>query len=223
MTANPAVILNRDAGLLCKKIPLPSVILCEPAPVLTSSQSIVGPPLVQLPRSRRPAITGPRRSNSDTIHRHPSDGHHRKRPPCWRAGLGNERHPTLTKWPEGEDAATKYWLSTLPATTPIDTLVDTAKLCWRIERDFQDLKQGIGLDRYEGRGWRGFHHHAVLSIAAYRFLVSERSPKSGACSSPPSSHRPKLSGAIRRLSPAPPVYAALGRLRVFSLWVLKVY
>ena len=56
MAANPAVILNRDAGLLCKKIPLPSVILCEPAPVLTSSQSIVGLPLVQLPRSRRPAI-----------------------------------------------------------------------------------------------------------------------------------------------------------------------
>ena len=47
---------------------------------------------------------------------------------------------------------------------------------WRIERDFQDLKQEIGLDHYEGRGWRGFHHHAALSIAAYGFLVAERSP-----------------------------------------------
>jgi hypothetical protein len=64
----------------------------------------------------------------------------------------------------------------LPADTPIATLVDTAKLRWRIERDFQNLKQEIGLDHYEGRGWRGFHHHAALSIAAYGFLVAERSP-----------------------------------------------
>jgi len=82
----------------------------------------------------------------------------------------------LIEWPKGEDAPAKYWLSTLPAGTPIATLVDTAKLRWRIERDFQDLKQEIGLDHYEGRGWRGFHHHAALSIAAYGFLVAERSP-----------------------------------------------
>lgn len=82
----------------------------------------------------------------------------------------------LIEWPEGEKEPTRYWLSTLPADTPIATLVDTAKLRWRIERDFQDLKQEIGLDHYEGRGWRGFHHHAALSIAAYGFLVAERSP-----------------------------------------------
>jgi SRSO17 transposase len=82
----------------------------------------------------------------------------------------------LIEWPEGKDEPSKYWLSTLSAETPIATLVDTAKLRWRIERDFQDLKQEIGLDHYEGRGWRGFHHHAALSIAAYGFLVSERSP-----------------------------------------------
>ena len=45
---------------------------------------------------------------------------------------------------------------------------------WRIERDYQDLKQELGLDHYEGRGWLGFHHHATLCIAAYAFLVSER-------------------------------------------------
>lgn len=82
----------------------------------------------------------------------------------------------LIEWPVGEKEPAKYWLSTLPAGTPIATLVDTAKLRWRIERDFQDLKQEIGLDHYEGRGWRGFHHHAALSIAAYGFLVAERSP-----------------------------------------------
>jgi SRSO17 transposase len=93
----------------------------------------------------------------------------------WRAEPWPEEW-LLIEWPEGEDAPTKYWLSTLPAGTPIAKLVDTAKLRWRIERDFQDLKQEIGLDHYEGRGWRGFHHHAALSIAAYGFLVAERSP-----------------------------------------------
>jgi SRSO17 transposase len=82
----------------------------------------------------------------------------------------------LIEWPEDQDEPLKYWLSTMPAETTIASLVDTAKLRWRIERDFQDLKQEIGLDHYEGRGWRGFHHHAALSIAAYGFLVAERSP-----------------------------------------------
>jgi SRSO17 transposase len=68
----------------------------------------------------------------------------------------------------------KYWLSTLPANTSRRTLVNTAKLRWRIERDYQDLKQELGLGHYEGRGWRGFHHHATLCIAAYGFLISER-------------------------------------------------
>jgi SRSO17 transposase len=93
----------------------------------------------------------------------------------WRAEPWPEEW-LLIEWPEGEKEPTRYWLSTLPADTPIATLVDTAKLRWRIERDFQDLKQEIGLDHYEGRGWRGFHHHAALSIAAYGFLVAERSP-----------------------------------------------
>lgn len=53
-------------------------------------------------------------------------------------------------------------------------MVDLAKLRWRIERDYQELKQEIGLGHYEGRGWRGFHHHATLCIAAYAFLISER-------------------------------------------------
>jgi SRSO17 transposase len=80
----------------------------------------------------------------------------------------------LVEWPPGEDEPTKYWLSTLPPDLPLDELVDRAKLRWRIERDYQELKQEIGLDHYEGRGWRGFHHHAALSIAAYGFLVRER-------------------------------------------------
>jgi SRSO17 transposase len=68
----------------------------------------------------------------------------------------------------------KYFLSTLPEDTPIEELIDVAHQRWRIERDYQDLKQDFGLGHYEGRGWRGFHHHAALSIAAYGFLMAER-------------------------------------------------
>ena len=68
----------------------------------------------------------------------------------------------------------KYWLSTLPEDVPLQRMVFEAKMRWRIERDYQDLKQELGLGHYEGRGWRGFHHHASLSIAAYGFLMTEQ-------------------------------------------------
>ena len=80
----------------------------------------------------------------------------------------------LIEWPEGEEAPTKYWFSTLPADIAFNQLVDITKLRWRIERDYHELKQEVGLGHFEGRGWRGFHHHATLCIAAYGFLVSER-------------------------------------------------
>ena len=87
----------------------------------------------------------------------------------------------LIEWPEDEREPTKYWLSTLPKDTPIEVLVDTAKLRWRIERDYEELKSELGLAHFEGRGWRGFHHHATLCIAAYGFLIRERAafPPSG--------------------------------------------
>lgn len=87
----------------------------------------------------------------------------------------------IIEWPEKETKPTKYWLSTLPQEIDFAQLVDCIKLRWRIERDYLELKQEIGLGHYEGRGWRGFHHHATLSIAAYAFLISEREmiPPSG--------------------------------------------
>ena len=87
----------------------------------------------------------------------------------------------LIEWPEGESEPTKYWLSTLDKNISFRRLVDFAKMRWRIERDYQDLKQEIGLGHYEGRGWPGFHHHGTLCIAAYGFLISEREtiPPSG--------------------------------------------
>jgi SRSO17 transposase len=80
----------------------------------------------------------------------------------------------LIEWPEDEETPTKYWFSTLPADIAFNQLVDVTKLRWRIERDYHELKQEVGLGHFEGRGWRGFHHHATLCIAAYGFLVSER-------------------------------------------------
>ena len=87
----------------------------------------------------------------------------------------------LIERPKGEAEPTKYWLSTLPDTISFIDMVDATKLRWRIERDYQELKQEIGLGHFEGRGWRGFHHHASMCIAAYGFLVSEREtiPPSG--------------------------------------------
>lgn len=80
----------------------------------------------------------------------------------------------LIEWPEGEATPTKYFLCTLCANISFEALVDTVKMRWRIERDYLELKQELGLGHYEGRNWRGFHHHASLCIAAYGFLMLER-------------------------------------------------
>ncbi|MGY4497940.1 SRSO17 transposase [Bradyrhizobium sp. GM24.11] len=96
----------------------------------------------------------------------------------------------LIEWPKGEKEPTKYWLSTLAPDITFERLVDLAKLRWRIERDYQDLKQEVGLGHFEGRGWRGFHHHATLCIAAYGFLISERE------TIPPS--RPRAAGGLQK-------------------------
>ena len=97
--------------------------------------------------------------------------------PAHRDTLRSEPWPEewlLIEWPEGSDEPSKYWLSNLPPRTSLKCLVHVAKARWRIERDYQELKQEIGLSHYEGRGWRGFHHHASLCITAYGFLVTER-------------------------------------------------
>jgi len=98
--------------------------------------------------------------------------------PAHRDYWRTEPHPEewlLIEWPEDESEPAKYWLSTLPPRTSLADLVFLAKHRWIIERDYQELKQELGLGHFEGRGWRGFHHHATLCIAAYGFLVSERS------------------------------------------------
>src|SRR3954453_2635759 len=98
----------------------------------------------------------------------------------------------LAEWPEGEKEPTDYWLSTLPEAATLEELVDPARLRCGIERDIEELKQELGLGHFEGRGWRGFHHHASLCIAAYGFLVAER------CRFSPPGWRPELEAPERR-------------------------
>jgi len=92
----------------------------------------------------------------------------------WRSELPTEEW-LLIEWPPEESEPTKYWLATLSADAKLAALVKLAKHRWIIERDYEELKQELGLGHYEGRGWRGFHHHGTLCIAAYGFLVAERS------------------------------------------------
>ena len=128
----------------------------------------------------------------------------------WKRAAPHPLEWLLIEWPEGEKEPTKYWLSTLPEDTPIDVLVDTAKLRWRIERDYEELKSELGLAHFEGRSWRGLHHHASLCIAAYGFLIRERA------AIPPSGSRrrqkPSLSQRPRPRGAADPIRAARRKL-----------
>ena len=80
----------------------------------------------------------------------------------------------LAEWPSDKAEPTKYWLSNLPADTPLVTLVRLGKLRWRIEQDYRELKGALGLDHYEGRSWPGWHHHVTLVSVAHGFLTLER-------------------------------------------------
>jgi SRSO17 transposase len=134
---------------------------------------------------------------------HDDDRLHTPRPHEW----------LLIEWPKGEGEPARYWFSNLPENITFRRLVDFAKLRWRIERDYQELKQEIGLGHYEGRGWRGFHHHATLCIAAYGFLISEREtiPPSGT-RSPARRQVPPLPEGHRSRGAADPTRASHSKL-----------
>lgn len=97
-----------------------------------------------------------------TAHRH-----------CIGRGPGPEQW-LLCEWPAAEDRPSKFYLSSLPPTTSLRELVRLAKLRWRVERDYQEMKGELGLDHFEGRTWSGFHHHAALCAAAHAFLSLRR-------------------------------------------------
>ena len=87
----------------------------------------------------------------------------------------------LLEWPEEAEEPTKYWLANLPPETSLTELVQLAKLRWRVEHDYRELKDALGLDHFEGRSFRGFHHHVTLVSVAHAFLTLERlNPKADA-------------------------------------------
>jgi SRSO17 transposase len=120
----------------------------------------------------------------------------------------------LCEWPYDEAAPTKFYLSSLPATTSKRRLVKLARLRWRVERDYQELKGEIGLDHFEGRTWNGFHHHATLCAVAHAFLALQRAlfpPEApaldarGGAASPPI----RASSLARDMSTVPPTSLSL--------------
>lgn len=96
----------------------------------------------------------------------------------------------LAEWPPGKTEPVKYWLSNLPADTPLQRLVQLAKLRWRVEHDYRELKQCLGLDHYEGRSYRGLHHHLTCVTVAHAFLTCCRLPRAG-----PHAIRPQTAAA----------------------------
>jgi SRSO17 transposase len=95
----------------------------------------------------------------------------------------------LAEWPDGEDAPAKYFLCNLPASTSLRGLVRAAKGRWWVEQSYREMKDELGLDHYEGRGWVGWHHHVVLVMLAYAFIVARRRQKGGGAAGPASRSR----------------------------------
>ncbi len=121
----------------------------------------------------------------------------------WRQGPRPERvrEIALIEWPADEEEPTRYWLSFLRAELPLSELVAAARARWRIEQDYRELKEELGLDHFEGRGWMGWHHHVALVTAAFAFLRQEqrhRSRRSGAGKKPAGTPKP----AARAKAPA---------------------
>ena len=166
----------------------------------------------------RPGPRGPMRSRFATEVRvrpaHRDQGRSTPRPEAW----------LLIEWPRTEAAPITSWLSTLPPTATRAELVQLAMVRWRIERDYQELKDELGLDHCEGRGGRGVHHHASLSIAAYAFLAAERLAHSPPLRTWPSSAplayptvSPRGALPVRPERHAPDSIATLYRLRAWTL------
>lgn len=124
--------------------------------------------------------------------------------PAHRVHLATTVRPEewlLIEWPAGDEEPANYWLATAPNDATLAQLVFVAKMRWRIERDYRELKQEFGLSHYEGRNWRGFHHHATLCIAAYAFLTAHRLTHDD----------PKKNGTKPEMLALPPDYIPRGR------------
>jgi len=115
----------------------------------------------------RQGSQAPQRSRFSACRVQPAHGHAHYQPERESVWL-------LIEWPAETIAPTKYWFSNLPEKASLRRLVRLAKLRWRVEQNYQQLKEELGLDHYEGRGWQGWHHHVTLVCLAYAFLLLER-------------------------------------------------
>jgi SRSO17 transposase len=174
LTAYPAE-MARTAPQYCGVGPYPQPRYQDPAPTLTDLLTAAGPAATRrvswrpgsrqragrrLPMSSRFVFTRVRPAGRFLLTTHRGQD----LPEAW----------LLAEWPAGAPEPIKYWLSNLPARIPKRTLVRWAKLRWRIEHDYREVKTGLGLDHYEGRTWQGWHHHVTLVSAAHAFLTLQR-------------------------------------------------
>jgi SRSO17 transposase len=151
----------------------------------------------------REGSRGTLRSEFLALRARPAGGRHRK-----AAGERPERW-LLAEWPRDAAEPVKYWLSDLPAETPIERLVGLAKLRWRIEHDYRELKQCVGLGHYEGRSWRGWHHHVTCVSVAHAFLTLWRlTHEPDDADPPPNDAAPTTAIARRPARAGPPARAA---------------
>jgi SRSO17 transposase len=147
--------------------PIRKFITGEQKPVTLSELAISRGQAMLQTLTWREGSRGPQKSRFGAVRIRTAHRHTTGRAP-------GEEEWLLYAWPAGSPKPTKYWLSSLPANTTIRRLVYLAKLRWRIERDYQEMKQELGLDHFEGRTWRGFHHHVTLVAIAHAFLALQR-------------------------------------------------
>ena len=116
---------------------------------------------------------------------------------CRHAEEGEEPQWLLLEWLAGQARPSRQWLSTLPPSTDLASLVRMVKIRWWIEQGYQQLKDELGLDHYEGRRWQGWHHHVTLTMMAFAFLALERlrAKKTSGLPSP----RPTIRRDLRRM------------------------
>jgi SRSO17 transposase len=136
-------------------------------PQAVSQRAITLPPERWRTVTWRQGGRGPQQSRFAACRVQPAPGYVHDRPELPLVWL-------LIEWPAEMEAPSKYWFSNLPEGVSLRRLVQLAKLRWRVEQNYQQLKEELGLDHYEGRGWQGWHHHVTLVCLAYGFLLLER-------------------------------------------------
>ena len=136
-------------------------------PTALRDRAVALPPEAWRMVTWRQGTQGPQRGRFAACRVQPAHGHVEDQP---------EREPVwlLIEWPPDTEAPTQYWFSNLPEEVSLRRLVRLAKLRWRVEQNYQQLKEELGMDHYEGRGWQGWHHHVTLVCLAYAFLLLER-------------------------------------------------